>query len=121
MKSPVHRDESVDLAEHIGVAWDDLTGSVLDCNEVQKARFKEIGYVDDKAVCTKIPRAGVQAKRLKVLQTRWIDINKGDGEKSTFRSRVVAMEFNTCGRGEGVRGVLTLFGRERRRFAMTFV
>ena len=83
------------MAEHIGVALDDLTGIVLDCSEVWKARFEEIGYVHDNAVCSKIPRAGVKTKRLKVLQTRWIDINKGDVEKSTFPSRVVAMEFNT--------------------------
>ena len=29
-KSPVHKDDSADLAEHIGVAWDDFTRSVLD-------------------------------------------------------------------------------------------
>ena len=40
MKSPVHRDESADLAEHIGVAWDDLTGRVLDCNEVGRHGVK---------------------------------------------------------------------------------
>ena len=34
MKSPVHKNESGDLAEHIGVAWDDLTRSVLDYSEV---------------------------------------------------------------------------------------
>ena len=56
MKSPVHKDESADLAEHIGVAWDDLTGSVLDCNEVWKARCKEFGYIHDKVVYKKIPR-----------------------------------------------------------------
>ena len=37
-----------DLAEHIGVAWDDLTGSVLDCSDVWKARCKEIGCIHDK-------------------------------------------------------------------------
>ena len=34
----------------------------------------------------KIPRVGAQARGLKVLRTRWKDINK---------SRVVAIEFNT--------------------------
>ena len=62
MKSPVHKDEIADLAEHIGVAWDDLTGSVLDCNEVWKARCKEFGYIHDKVVYKKIPRAGAQAR-----------------------------------------------------------
>ena len=74
MKSPVHKDESADLAEHIGDAWDDLTGSVLG-NEVWKG-------------------AGAQARGLKVLR-RWKDINKRDVEKPTYRSRVVAIEFNT--------------------------
>ena len=52
-------------------------------------------FFHDRAVCKKIPRAGAQAKRLKVLRTRWKDINKGDVEKPTYRSRVVAIEFNT--------------------------
>ena len=62
------------------VAWDDLTGSVLDCNEVWKARCKEIGYIYDKAVYKKTPRVGAQARGLKVLRTRWKDINKRRGE-----------------------------------------
>ena len=28
-------------------------------------------------------------------RSKWIDINKGDVEKPTYRSRFVAMEFNT--------------------------
>ena len=82
-KGPVHEDEGRDLAEHIGVAWDDLTGSVLDHN------------VREKAVYKKIPRAEVQARGLKVLRTRWTDINKGDVENPTYQGRFVAMEFNT--------------------------
>ena len=61
----------------------------MDYNEVKKARFKEIGYIHDKAVYKKIPRAEVQARGLKVLPTR-----------ETWRTRptgagFVAMEFNT--------------------------
>ena len=31
----------------------------------------------------------------KVIQTRWIDVNKGDNENPNYRSRLVAKEFNT--------------------------
>ena len=34
------------------------------------------------------------SKGIRILKTKWIDINKGDLEHSNYRSRFVAMEFN---------------------------
>ena len=37
---------------------------------------------------------------VKVIQVRWIDINKGDEEKPDIRSRLVAKDFNAEDRPE---------------------
>ena len=59
-----------------------------------EARQKEIEYVRKMKVWTKIPRQVAKAHGWKVIQTRWIDINKGDDDKPVYRSRSVGKEFN---------------------------
>ena len=44
-----------DVSSHI--AWDDLTGMKLEAAKVIEARKKEMGYIKEKGVWTKIPRA----------------------------------------------------------------
>ena len=75
------------------LAWDDLTGMKLDAGKVKEARAKEIQYVQDKVVYNKIPRSTVIRNGWKVVQTRWIDINKGDSVNPEYRSRLVAKDF----------------------------
>ena len=91
-------DQSVDLDEEafgIEEAWDDVTGSALDPQEVRRARLKELKYVEEMKVWKKIPRAEAARRGIKVILVRWIDINKGDGKNPNYRSRLVAKEFNT--------------------------
>ena len=76
------------------IAWNDLTGMKLEAGKVKEARQKEMQYVKDKGVWTKIPRAVAQAKGWKIVKTRWIDINKGDDANPVYRSRLVGKEFN---------------------------
>ena len=71
------------------LAWDDLTGMRLDAGKVKEARAKEVGYIRDKRVYDKIPRAQALRNKWKVVQVRWIDINKGDDENPNYRSRLV--------------------------------
>ena len=75
-------------------AWDDVSGEELDPKEVTKARLKEMAYIQDKAVWKAIPRSEATRKGWKVIQTRWIDVNKGDRDRPNYRSRLVAKEFN---------------------------
>ena len=42
----------------------------------------------------KIPRTQAARNKWKVVQVRWIDINKGDDENPNYRSRLVGKEFN---------------------------
>ena len=77
------------------MAWDDLTGATLDPREVSKARLKELRYINDKSVYKKMPRREAVSKGIRILKTKWIDTNTGDLEHPNYRSRFVAMEFNT--------------------------
>ena len=74
------------------MAWDDLTGATLDPHEVSKARLKELGYINDKSVYKKITRSEAVSKGIRILKTKWIDINKGDLEHPKLQIQV-------CGHG----------------------
>ena len=58
-------------------------------------------HVRKMRVWRKIPRKTAQSRGWKAIQTRWIDINKGDDENPVYRSRHVGKEFNT-GEMEGI-------------------
>ena len=76
-------------------AWDDVSGHDLDPKRVAAAREKEMEYVHNKGVWRVIPMSVARENGWKVIQTRWIDVNKGDNENPNYRSRLVAKEFNT--------------------------
>lgn len=76
-------------------AFDDVTGLRLDGAKVLEARKKEILFVREKGVWSKIKRSVAKAKGWRILKTRWIDINTGDDDNPALRSRFVGKEFNT--------------------------
>ena len=86
-----HEEDDHEMLEQ---AWDDITGEELDAKEVRKARLKEIGYIHDKRVWRKMSRREAIRRGIKVVDVRWIDVNKGDTQNPAFRSRLVAKEFN---------------------------
>ena len=79
-----------DDQEMLVQAWDDITGEELDAKEVKKARLKEVGYIHEKKVWRKISRREAQQRGIKIVEVRWIDVNKGDTQNPVFRSRLVA-------------------------------
>ena len=87
-----YRNKQGDISS--AIAWDDLTHMRLDAGKVKEARAKEVGYIRDKRVYGKIPRAQAVRNKWKVVQVRWIDINKGDDENPNYRSRLVGKAFN---------------------------
>ena len=104
IKEEKGREKSCEEHEHIDMeqyAVDDVTGLDLDAKEVMKARQKELQYIEDKKVWKRIPREQARKNGWKVIQTRWIDINKGDIDSPNYRSRFVGREFND-GVGEGL-------------------
>ena len=75
-------------------AWDDVSGACLDPREVRKARMEEIRYVRKKKVWVKMSRQEAMRLGIKIIKTKWIDINKGDVANPIHRSRFVGKEFN---------------------------
>ena len=61
---------------------------------MKDARQKEIGYIKKHGVYRKVKRSTVP-KGAKIIQVRWIDINKGDEVHPDIRSRLVAKDFKT--------------------------
>ena len=66
----------------------------MDPKEVAAERAKEIWYVRKHEVYKKVKRSSVH-EGTKIIQVRWIDINKGDETNPNIRCRLVAKDFNT--------------------------
>ena len=62
---------------------------------VKKARALEIEHVNMKKVWRKTPRSEAAHQGCKFIETRWVDVDKGDEKSPDYRSRLVAKEFNT--------------------------
>jgi hypothetical protein len=61
---------------------DDLTGAMLNKEGVIRARHLEMSFFRKMGVYTKVPRE----KWMKVISTKWVDINKGDEANPNHRS-----------------------------------
>ena len=75
-------------------AWGDISSAPLDPVKVTVARRLEIQYAEKKPVWQKIQRSLVKERGLKIVKSRWIDINKGNDVNPNYRSRMVGNEFN---------------------------
>ena len=58
-------------------AKDDVSSVALDPTKVQEARKLEMDYFRRMVVYTEVDRSRARGKKL--IRTKWIDINKGDG------------------------------------------
>ena len=81
--------EEEDLGFPMSRAWDDVSGKELDAAKVMRARQEEIEYVNFKKVWHKIPRKQALTEGIKIIGSRWIDVDKGDLERPNYRSRLV--------------------------------
>ena len=59
---------------------------------VKKARMEEMRELNKHKVYEKVPRWRAKEAGGKVVTTRWIDINKGDGQNPNYRARLVGRE-----------------------------
>ena len=84
---------------------DDVSGKELDPVKVQQARQEEMGYVNKKEVWRKIPRKQAWAEGIKIVGTKWIDIDKGDAHNPLYRSRLVAKEYHDGRAGGDMEGL----------------
>ncbi len=87
--------EEMENQELMQKSWDDVTGEELDIEGQQSARKEEIQGIHRFKVHDKAPITESWGKTSKApIQTRWIDINKGDKKNPEFRYRFVAKDFN---------------------------
>ena len=68
---------------------DDSSGAALDPELVRAARAEELEWLRKEKVYERIPASSTD---LKPLELKWLDVNKGDGNKPKIRSRLVAKE-----------------------------
>ena len=68
-------------------AKDDVNGKDLNPEMVRQARQKELEYIMKLGVYTRVPRDHQKQSGGKIIQTRWVDVNKGDEECPLYRRR----------------------------------
>eukprot|EP00973_Karenia_brevis_P061083 8493537-Karenia_brevis.AAC.1 len=79
-------EESMAEREEYQQAWDDISGKPLNPRQVIEARLVEVDYVKKMGVWIKVTRKEALRRGIKIIGTRWIDVNKGDEEKPLLRS-----------------------------------
>jgi hypothetical protein len=67
---------------------DDISGLPLDKGLATQARVVEIGFFRERGVYTKVLRE----PWMKVITTKWLDVNKGDEKTPNYRARLVGRE-----------------------------
>ena len=67
---------------------DNVSGKPLDTKMVQEARTTELETIEKMGVWEPCPRP----ERVKIIATRWVDVNKGDEHNPNYRSRLVVKE-----------------------------
>ena len=75
---------------------DDVSGSPLERESVLKARLLEMEFFRKLKVYTKVKRQSW----MRVISTKWIDVNKGDAAAPDMRSRLVGRELNLSKRDD---------------------
>ena len=74
-------------------AWGDLTGLPSDPKGVLEARRKELTYVYQKKVWDIVSREEARSNGWNIINTKWIDRNKGNDVEVSYRSILVGKEF----------------------------
>ena len=82
------------IGDEMWWACDDVSGEALDPSMVKKAREEEMSYIRKKGVWKKVRRKWAIENGIKIIDGRWVDINKGDTFRPKYRSRYVGKEFD---------------------------
>ena len=73
--------------------YDDMSGKLLNPTLVREARAAELKFIDEIGVWDIVDRPAGE----KVVGGRWVDVNKGDEERTNYRSRYVGKELKRGG------------------------
>ena len=86
--------EEEDHQEYLYEYFDDISGMKLEGRMVEAVRREELEEMKKRGTYTKVPVSECWAKTgKKPVGVKFIDVNKGDMEHPTYRSRLVAREF----------------------------
>eukprot|EP00973_Karenia_brevis_P020071 2754072-Karenia_brevis.AAC.1 len=88
----MHEDSLAEM-EQYQQAWDDISGEPLNPKQVVEARLQEIAYIKRMGVWIMMRRRDAIDKNIKIIGTKWLDVNKGDKDNPNLRSRLVGQEF----------------------------
>ena len=72
--------------------YDDITGSKLDKEAATEARITEMTFFKELGVYSRV----LKQPWVKIIATKWLDINKGDAENPNLRARLVGCELKAC-------------------------
>ena len=72
--------------------YDEVSGALLDPALVKQARMLEVDYMHQLKVYEEASLEEWQASGCRLIPMRWLDINKGDSETVSIRSRAVLQE-----------------------------
>eukprot|EP00971_Amphidinium_carterae_P339978 6478084-Amphidinium_carterae.1 len=75
-----------------GYYIDDVHGTILEKDRVREARALEIQWCRKMGVWERVPRAVMEQEGQRAVTLRWIDTDKGDTLRPSYRSRLVARE-----------------------------
>ena len=92
---PTNQEPDIDfsLAEDWTLFTDEVSGKALEASLVRAARAEEIEYAVRYGVWDPVPISEAYQRTGKPpISSRWIDINKGDEERTQYRSRLVIQE-----------------------------
>jgi len=72
--------------------YDAASGTELKPDVARAARQEELAEIDKHRVFRKVLRRMARDRGKRVIGVRWVDLNKGDEENPSHRSRLVAKE-----------------------------
>ena len=75
------------------VAYDDVTGKVLDPLEVKNARREEVQFLKEKGIVAVVPYDECFKEGKVPITVRWVDVVKGTMDDPVYRCRLVARDF----------------------------
>ena len=67
---------------------DDMSGTELNKEDAVEARRKELEFFKKLGVYTKVKKE----EGMKIISTKWLDVNKGDDKNKNYRARLVGRE-----------------------------
>ena len=77
--------DNLEMAINEGRAWDDVSGMELELEKVKQARKEEMQFFAKGQDYTRCRREQILIEGGKLIDVRWIDVNKGDADNNTYK------------------------------------